>query len=296
MKFDFVKGSIKFIRGKRYPSCNSVLVDGPMRAVIDSSSDRDQLQLFKDQGQVDYLIASHAHEDHLAFNYLFPESQFCAHADDARYFEDMDALIDCYGEMPEEDREKWRHFLREDCHYQPRKVDHFLRDGVVLDLGDVKMEILHTPGHSKGHLSFYFVPEKVMFTADLDLTKAGPYYADRGSDIEELIHSLRRLKTYEVHTYLTAHGKGVFEGDPVYIDRYLEIVFLREQKLVNLLRTGPKTLDQVTQVGIIYGPNPAPLSIWDLRISEKAMMIKHLDRLVRLNRVTKDKDLYVLNE
>jgi glyoxylase-like metal-dependent hydrolase (beta-lactamase superfamily II) len=132
-----------------------------------------------------------------------------------------------------------------------------------------------------------------MYTADLDLTKAGPYYGDRTSDIDETIRSLQRLKTFEVETYLTAHGKGILEGDSGQIDRYLEVIFQREEKLIASLSNGPKTLDQVVREGIIYG-NKSPIGPWDLTLSERAMISKHLSRLGGMNRVEQKGDLYVL--
>ncbi len=292
--FDFAKGVVKFIRGGRYPFCHSVLIDDQIRAVIDASSDKDKLESFKAQGIVDYLINSHAHEDHLVFNFLFPESKFCAHNFDAPYFEDLDSLIDCYGDFTEEDHERWRNFLLEDCNYRPRKVDFFLEDKMVMDLGDVQMEVIHTPGHTKGHCAFYFRQEKIMFTGDLDLTSAGPYYGDGGSHIEETLFSLERLKTYDVETYLTSHGKGIFDGDPAHIDRYAKIILLREEKLVDFLKNGPKTLDQIVQEGIIYGKNPVSLGAWDLTQTERTMMAKHLARLVGMNMVRPEGNLFVL--
>jgi len=291
--FDFAKGSIKFIRGGKYPFCHSVLVDDRNRAVIDASSDKDKLEQFKDLGPVNYLITSHAHEDHLAFNYLFPQSKFCVHPFDAPHFENVESLIDSYGDMPQEEREKWRGFLENDCHYTPRRADLLLKDGMVMDLGEVKMEVIHTPGHTKGHCAFHFIEQKILFTADLDLTKAGPYYGDRTSDIEQTIRSLERLKTFEVEIYLTAHGKGILEGDPEHIDRYLEVIFLREEKLIDLLSKGPKTLDQIVQEEIIYG-NKSPIGPWDLTISERMMILKHLSCLESRNRVEQEGDVYVL--
>ena len=291
--FDFAKGAIKFIRGGKYPFCHSVLIDDRDRVIIDASSDRDKLQQFKNQRSVDYLITSHAHEDHLVFNYLFPEARFCVHPFDAPHFENVASLIDSYGDMAQEDREKWRTFLENDCHYTPRRADLLLEDGMVMDLGEVRMEVIHTPGHTRGHCAFYFIDQKIMFTADLDLTTAGPYYGDRTSDIDQTIRSLELLKTFEVETYLTGHGKGIFEGDPGYINRYLEVIFLREEKLIDLLSKGPKTLDQIVQEGIIYR-NKSPIGPWDLTLSEKAMILKHLSRLVSMNRVEQEGDIYIL--
>ncbi len=292
--YDFSKGPVKFIRGGKYPFCHSVLVDDRVRAVIDASSDEEKLKAFKRQGRVDYLITSHAHEDHLVFNYLFPESIFCSHRLDAPFFENLDSLIDCYGDMSPEDLDRWRKFLRDECHYRERKVDFLLEDGAVLELGDARVEVIHTPGHTRGHLAFYFPEEKILFTGDLDLTRAGPYYADRASSVEDIIRSLERLKTYPAEIYLTAHGKGILPGDPALIDQYLAIVLSRQERVIDLLKSGPKTLEQVVEEGIIYGKNPKTMGAWDLSLSERGMMIKHLERLVNVGRVKEDGNLYLL--
>ncbi len=292
--YDFSKGALKFVRGGRYPHCNSVLVDDRVRAVIDAASNESTLLSFKKQGRIDFLITSHAHEDHLIYNYLFPESTFLAHALDAPHFEDVKSLTDCYGDMPSEAFEKWCDFFLTECHYVPRRADRLLEDGMVLDFGETRMEIIHTPGHTEGHCVFYFPQEKILFTADLDLTRVGPYYADRTSDIEKTIRSLERLKGVKAETYLTAHGKGIYEGDPAYMDRYLRIIFDREERLIAFLRQGPKTLEQITSEGIIYGKNPAFLGAWDLSLSERGMMIKHLERLLKKNKLKLDRNFYLL--
>ncbi len=294
--FDFEKGAVKFIRGGRYPFCHSLLVADRIRAIIDASSDPEKLLSFQGEKPVDFLITSHAHEDHLVFNYLFPRSAFCAHAHDAPQFESLDSLIDCYGDMSPEEIEKWRKFFLEECHYRPRRPDLFLEEGQVMELGETSMEILHTPGHTRGHLCFYFPRGKILFTGDLDLTRIGPYYADRTSSLEDTLRSLERLKTYEAETYLTSHGKGIHEGNPDLIDRYLKIIFEREEKLADFLRRGPKTLAQVVEEGIIYGRHPGILGAWDLTLSERGMMIKHLERLVKANRVCQEGDFFVLTQ
>jgi glyoxylase-like metal-dependent hydrolase (beta-lactamase superfamily II) len=290
--YDFSKGPIKFIRGGRYPHCNSVLVDARVRAVIDAASDESGLLAFKNKGRIDYLITSHAHEDHLVFNYLFPESRFLAHPADARHFEDVKSLVDCYGDMSPQEFQKWCRFMETTCHYVPRKVDEFLSDGKVLDLGDTQVEVVHTPGHTEGHCALYFPQEEILFTADLDLTRAGPYYADRTSDIEKTIRSLERLKGIQAETYLTAHGRGVYEGDPAYIDRYLQIIAAREERLLEFLQKGPRDLPEIVAEGLIYGKNPAFLGEWDLTISERMMIAKHLGRLIGQGRVRRDGDSY----
>jgi len=292
--YDFEKGAIKFIRGGRYPFCHSVLIDDECRAVIDASSDKEKLTAFRTQGPVDYLINTHAHEDHLVFNSLFPHAIFCAHPEDAPHFACLDSLIDCYGDMSEADHKKWQAYIREECHFQPRKVDFFLTGEKILNFGKTRMEIIHAPGHTRGHCVFYFPEGKVLFLGDYDLTRTGPYYADRASSIEETLQSLETLKGYEAETYLTAHGKGIYEGDPALIDRYLKMIHLRENNLVELLKSGPKTFDEIVKEGIIYGKDPVSLGPWDFLISERMMIAKHISRLLNSGMVSRDHDFFGL--
>jgi glyoxylase-like metal-dependent hydrolase (beta-lactamase superfamily II) len=291
--YDFQRGAVKFIRGGRYPFCHSVLIDDENRAVIDASSDKEKLLAFKGPRLVEYLINTHAHEDHLVFNHLFPRSRFCAHPEDAPHFACLDSLIDCYGDMAEAEHKKWHAFIEKECHFQPRRVDLFLGEGLVLNFGKTKMEVIHAPGHTRGHCAFYFPEEKVLFLGDYDLTRTGPYYADRASAIEDTLQSLERLKKCPAETYLTAHGKGIYEGDPALIDRYLQIIHLRESRVEEFLKGEPRHFDQIVQEGFIYGKDPASLGPWDFLISERMMIAKHLSRLLNSGRIFRDKNVFL---
>jgi glyoxylase-like metal-dependent hydrolase (beta-lactamase superfamily II) len=59
--------------------------------IIDASCNREKLQAFQQQTTVDYLINSHAHEDHLGGNGFFSEALLYAHPDEAPLLEDWTA-------------------------------------------------------------------------------------------------------------------------------------------------------------------------------------------------------------
>lgn len=63
-----------------------------------------------------------------------------------------------------------------------------------LDLGSLKVKLVATPGHTPGHLSFFFPDEESLFLGDYDLTTFGPWYGDVYSGIEQTITSIRKLK------------------------------------------------------------------------------------------------------
>ena len=44
--------------------------------------------------------------------------------------------------------------------------DHILQDQQVIELGDLKLKVLHTPGHSEGGVCFYIEKEKTLISGD----------------------------------------------------------------------------------------------------------------------------------
>ncbi|MEJ2588049.1 MAG: hypothetical protein P8165_10845, partial [Deltaproteobacteria bacterium] len=57
------------------------------------------------------------------------------------------------------------------------------------------------------------------------------------------------------------------------------------------LSEGPKTLEQITEKGIIYGPGRV-ISGWDLSTSEQSMMAKHLSLLMVEGKVVREGELF----
>ncbi len=294
--FDFEKGNVKFLHGGKYPHCHGIFIDDQIRAVIDPASDESKLKAIQQERPVDILINSHSHEDHMLYNYLFAEAELWVHPLDDPPMNDIHCFIEQFdmpSDMDEKTTQQWQHFLTEEIHYSPRAPDRLLNDGEVIEFGQTRMQVLHTPGHTPGHLSFYFPEEKVLFSGDLDMVKFGPYYGDKASSIDATIESLERLATIEVETYLSAHGReGVLDGDPEHIRRYLKVIYKREEALLDFLTSGPQTLEAVIERGIIYGGRTLAEGAWDLAKSEKSMMMKHLERLESRGSITKEDGLY----
>ncbi|MBS0648470.1 MAG: MBL fold metallo-hydrolase [Verrucomicrobia bacterium] len=46
------------------------------------------------------------------------------------------------------------------------KADHFLTDGQVIPLGELKIEVIHTPGHTPGGVCFWLKKEKILISGD----------------------------------------------------------------------------------------------------------------------------------
>lgn len=81
-----------------------------------------------------------------------------------------------------------------------------LNDNDIIDLGNRKIKIIHTPGHSPGHLCFYDIKNKYLFTGDLIYEgKLDAYYPTTNPiDFKNSIHKIRKL---EIDKILPAHHK-----------------------------------------------------------------------------------------
>ena len=272
-------GPIRFIPGEnkgKYPYCHSAYIE-EAGVLIDPASDRERLRRLRDESGVQEVWLSHWHEDHFMHLDLFDEVPLRMAKEDAAFIAGVDAFLDGYGIEKEEHRQYWKPVLLELFHFKPRKPDSFLQDGQVLQLGSVTVEVLHTPGHTPGHLAFFFGEPEVLFLGDYDLTPFGPLYCDPDSSIRDTIRSVQRLEAIPAKIWLTCHEDGIFMKNPgPYWRQYLEVILNREMQLLDFLTT-PKTMPEIVNAWITYGKAREPQELY--AFAEQANMQKHLDAL-----------------
>jgi glyoxylase-like metal-dependent hydrolase (beta-lactamase superfamily II) len=284
-------GPVWFVPGEnkgKYPYCHSVYVEGA-GILIDPASDRERLAQLREDPGVKEVWLSHAHEDHFMHLDLFDDLPLSVTEPDASPLSHVDALIDAYG-AEEKDREFWRIFLTEQCNFRPRTPSRYLKDGEVIQQDGVTIEVIGTPGHTPGHVAFFFREPSVLFLGDYDLTRFGPWYGDVLSSIEETVHSVEQLKNLPAAVWLACHEDGVFEQDPGELwSQYLGVMDRREEKLMSLLER-PHDLEEIARAWIVYGKPREPEDFF--LFGEKSHMRKHLDRLVKQGKVVLDEGAY----
>ena len=138
---------------------------------------------FGDHLRLKYMVLTHGHFDHMLkldeLRNTFPEAVLCIHADDAECLSDSD-------------KSYFRHFAGEDRTF--KSADMLLSDGDTLNLGDEKMTILHTPGHTRG--SVCIMVESNIITGDT-LFDGGIGRCDLyGGDMDELRRSLNKIVSF----------------------------------------------------------------------------------------------------
>jgi hydroxyacylglutathione hydrolase len=272
-------GPVWFIPGEnrgKYPFCHSVYIKGA-GVLIDPASDRERLIQLRETSGVKTVWLSHWHEDHFMHLDLFDDLPLCISERDAPPLSDLELFMDSYG-IDDDSSDYWRPLFKEQFHFRPRKPARFLQGGEIIHLGTVTVEVISTPGHTPGHVAFFFKEPELLFMGDYDLTKFGPWYGDVDSSIEETITSVERLRNIPAKVQITSHETGVFEQEPGEIwDQYLDVINEREEKLLKLLE-GSHTLEDIVEAWIVYKRPREPRIFFEF--GERALMKKHLEKLM----------------
>ncbi len=265
-----------------YTYGNCVLIDDDIRVVIDSGAGRELAKVQPEN--VDILINTHHHYDHVRDNKLFTRAQVLLHPVECISIKSIEKVMaiegwkelmheDLYGQEPQTKAVEDPYSINEEW-----RVDGEINDGQVIDCGSTKFVVLHTPGHSKGHCAFYFPDEDLAFLGDICLTKVGPWYGEAHTDPGELIASIDRIIELNPAAVVTSHVNRVFTNPRPALSEYRDRILKREQRILKQLRESPQTIDQLAAKRLIYREHPyLPVLFW-----EKSMLRNHLERLVKL--------------
>ena len=284
-------GPIWFIPGEnkgKYPFCHSIYIEGP-GILIDPASNRERLKELKKDPGVKTIWLSHWHEDHFMHLDLFDDLPLMISQEDAAPLSGIEGFLDAYG-IESDTRDEWRALVNDMFHFRPRKPHAFLPVGSSTSFGSVKVEFLAAPGHTPGSVALLFPDHGILFLADYDLTPFGPWYGDVGSNIEHTISTIKMLQQTPASIWLASHEQGVFESPPGALwQQYLDVIYKREEKLLALLEK-PCTINDIVNAWIVYRKPREPLSFYTF--TEKALMTKHLEWLIRKGVVEHDNGSY----
>jgi hydroxyacylglutathione hydrolase len=170
--------------------------------VIDPGDDGDQIlmTLAKSALKVKYLINTHGHFDHVGANKAMKEATKAAigiHPDDAPMLMELSRSASMFGLSAE----------------NSPSADILLNHGDQVSFGEITLEVIHTPGHSKGGICLY--TKGHLFAGDT-LFKSSIGRTDLpGGNYDTLIASIRtKLFGLPDDTIVyTGHGPETSIGD-----------------------------------------------------------------------------------
>lgn len=148
-------------------------------------------------------VATHVHWDHLGGHRYYPE--FYAHAAELDWLNGSFPLSrETVREMVLDRCDPPVDFRVEDYEMFQGTPTRLLSDGDIIDLGGRRLEVLHTPGHSPGHMCFFEQERGYLFTGDLvykDVLFA--YYPS--TDPEAYLSSMERVAALPVKRVFPGH-------------------------------------------------------------------------------------------
>jgi glyoxylase-like metal-dependent hydrolase (beta-lactamase superfamily II) len=236
-----------------YPPNVHLILDGTEGALIDAGFADDE-SIAKRLGMlrampglsVRYIVITHHHFDHASGAGRLREAtgaRIVMHRDEAPLLaraaaEELPSDVDA-----PPDRQEWaeraRRWREEAAAARP---DQLVADGEALRIGSLTLRMVHTPGHTAGHLSPFLEQGRVLFAGDnvlgLGTTVVPP---PPHGDMAQYVDSLRKMQALDAELMCCGHGPAVREPSRK-LQELIDHRHEREEQILSLVREGRDTV------------------------------------------------------
>lgn len=160
--------------------------------------------------ELKYIICTHAHFDHVSgvgrLKEKYPDALVVVGAEDAPALCDPVLSASVNFGLP----------------FYPCYDDKTVKDGDILEVGELSFQVIDAPGHTKGGIILYCEGEKVAFTGD-SLFKGSVGRTDLyGGNHTQLMISVRKIKKFAPGTVLLCgHGESTTVAQEMMYNFYL---------------------------------------------------------------------------
>jgi glyoxylase-like metal-dependent hydrolase (beta-lactamase superfamily II) len=291
-----IEPHVHLIRGlnrARFPEANCILIDDEILTLVDAGANRNNIiSTLKDLGHslddLQRIVLTHFHVDHKGLAAELQKESDCeviCHPEAERGVRSLEGLIDFYGIEGNKYFETWKYFLklRLPHVFGDYKVDGHFDVNKPIDCGEFELIPIHSPGHTHDHTCFGLNGTDTIFLVDIDLTRFGPWYGNRVSDIELFSKSIRDIIELEPKMGISSHlVEPVSKNLVNRLEDYDNHFYAREKRVIGNLAAGFDTIEALAGVPTIYPRIPHDVYL----IFEIFMLQKHLEVLERKDMVS----------
>ena len=186
-------------------------------AVIDPALEQPVLDVLAEKGwQLSFILNTHHHWDHVGANLALKQQTGCK-------------II-----AAASDRERIP------------GIDIGVGQGDVISLGEHQAQILETPGHTSGHIVYYFAEDQALFCGDtLFVMGCGRLFEGTPGQMYESLQTLKALppltRVYCTHEYTLANARFALSVEPDNSDLQRKLLTVAELRAANIA-TVPTTI------------------------------------------------------
>jgi glyoxylase-like metal-dependent hydrolase (beta-lactamase superfamily II) len=148
-------------------------------------------------------VATHIHWDHIGGHRYFPD--FYAHSEELNWLNgEFPLTLEQIKDMVLDRCDPPDGFDVDDYEFFQGMPTRVLKDNDTIDLGGRVLQVLHTPGHSPGHMCFYEEARGWLFTGDL-VYKDTLFAYYPSTDPQAYLQSIERVAALPVKRVFPAH-------------------------------------------------------------------------------------------
>jgi hydroxyacylglutathione hydrolase len=164
---------------------NCYLLGDPLTrqaAVIDPGGDVDRIAVRLEHHQLELvtILNTHGHFDHVLDAWALKEKsggKVVLHANDKAILQDRSVgLVGMFSALKKSPK---------------GPIDHWVREGDHIQVGGLRLEVLETPGHTPGHVSYYLSDANIIFVGDTLFAGSIGRTDFPGGSYDQLIRSVR---------------------------------------------------------------------------------------------------------
>jgi glyoxylase-like metal-dependent hydrolase (beta-lactamase superfamily II) len=166
------------------------------------------------------------------------------------------------------------------------RVDRFIEDGEVIELSEAsagltwRLRAMWTPGHARGHLSFYEERTGSLLTGDCVVGFGTVVIAPPEGNMNDYLASLRRyLELPRLTALMPGHGPVIADAQGR-IEEYIVHRRDREEQIVGAVAAGASAIPQIVKA--VYTDVPE-----DMHQLAELSVLAHLEKLEGEGRVTR---------
>lgn len=250
---------------------NCYLVGNEQESIlIDAAYDQEETKMALEQAIQEHqfavpkkIILTHGHQDH---------------APGVKQLSHWDPVVICH-------EEEWDVI---EVMVNPIQNISTVKDNETITVAGKEINLLHTPGHTKGHLSLYIPSLETLIGGDNVLSEGTTWIGPPDGDMSDYLNTLNRLQALSLKKIGPGHGEWIYnpyEKISFVINRRLQ----REKQILSILtKENALTVEQITDY--IYRDSIHPSVIG---VAQRTMEA-HLLKLIKDGKVKSVSDQYML--